>query len=280
MTADASHHTSGEAALPRVETDLPCAKCGYNLRTLPWESKCPECGAAVLKSAPPVGFRFHSQRSENLARWGTGILAAAFLVEVLGAMAMTAAFRVFFVAPRFVYWVGFYAWIYGGWLGSFGRFAAILLLTQPFARATERFKPRFALVAVIFASVGILGTLLDLVLRFSGLTLGAGRIEIVAAHVCGLCFGIAYVLTCAHLLLRVERHQQRALWSLLCPIVAAQVLVLYVNIIAAGLFFSGAAPVISSSNVASSSPWRYLLVDLLWWQKNVVAACWTGLLLA
>jgi hypothetical protein len=276
MTTDASPHPTSATAPARVETDLPCAKCGYNLRTQAWGSKCPECATAVIRSGAPVGFRFHSQRSENLARWGIGILAAALLIEVVGKMAMTAALRVFFVTPPFVYWLGFYAWVYGGWLASFGRFAAILLLTQPFARATERFKPRFGLVTVALASVGILGTLLDLVLRL----LGAGRIEIAAAHVCELCSGVAYVLACAHLLLRVERRRQRTLWWLLSPNVAAQVLVLYVTIIGAALFFSGTAPVISGSVVIFSSPWQYLLVDLLWWQKNVVGACWTGLLLA
>lgn len=28
----------------RIATDLPCLKCGYNLRTLPADARCPECG--------------------------------------------------------------------------------------------------------------------------------------------------------------------------------------------------------------------------------------------
>jgi len=33
-----------------VATDLPCVKCGYNLRTLAAESRCPECGHLVQES--------------------------------------------------------------------------------------------------------------------------------------------------------------------------------------------------------------------------------------
>jgi hypothetical protein len=36
---------------PRVETDLACVECGYNLRTLAHSAECPECGLAVLVSA-------------------------------------------------------------------------------------------------------------------------------------------------------------------------------------------------------------------------------------
>lgn len=35
---------------PHVDTDLPCYKCGYNLRTLSREGRCPECGLAVVRS--------------------------------------------------------------------------------------------------------------------------------------------------------------------------------------------------------------------------------------
>ena len=43
----------------RIDRDLQCVKCGYNLRTKSWNEQCPECGAAVVwslrrrKAAPP-----------------------------------------------------------------------------------------------------------------------------------------------------------------------------------------------------------------------------------
>ncbi|MEZ6189814.1 MAG: hypothetical protein R3C45_00810 [Phycisphaerales bacterium] len=35
----------------RIETDLACVECGYNLRTLARTATCPECGIAVVVSA-------------------------------------------------------------------------------------------------------------------------------------------------------------------------------------------------------------------------------------
>ena len=35
----------------RLDQDLPCLKCGYNLRTLRDDAQCPECGASVHESA-------------------------------------------------------------------------------------------------------------------------------------------------------------------------------------------------------------------------------------
>ncbi|MCC6358883.1 MAG: hypothetical protein IT450_09075 [Phycisphaerales bacterium] len=38
------------AASQLVEFDVPCAECGYNLRTLPTDGRCPECAHAVADS--------------------------------------------------------------------------------------------------------------------------------------------------------------------------------------------------------------------------------------
>jgi hypothetical protein len=35
---------------PTIETDLPCINCGYNLRTLPLNGKCPECAEAIWRT--------------------------------------------------------------------------------------------------------------------------------------------------------------------------------------------------------------------------------------
>jgi uncharacterized repeat protein (TIGR04138 family) len=37
-----------------ISCDLPCVACGYNLRTLPIEGLCPECGQPVLKTLQAV----------------------------------------------------------------------------------------------------------------------------------------------------------------------------------------------------------------------------------
>ena len=35
---------------PTIETDLACIDCRYNLRTLPRDGKCPECGCPIWRS--------------------------------------------------------------------------------------------------------------------------------------------------------------------------------------------------------------------------------------
>jgi len=35
-----------------LQRDVPCIKCGYNLRGLPRDRNCPECGTPVTRSAP------------------------------------------------------------------------------------------------------------------------------------------------------------------------------------------------------------------------------------
>jgi len=32
----------------RLDEDIACLKCGYNLRGLPTDDACPECGTAVM----------------------------------------------------------------------------------------------------------------------------------------------------------------------------------------------------------------------------------------
>jgi hypothetical protein len=40
----------GVTVATRVEGDVPCGRCGYNLRTLAVEGVCPECAALVGES--------------------------------------------------------------------------------------------------------------------------------------------------------------------------------------------------------------------------------------
>jgi uncharacterized repeat protein (TIGR04138 family) len=42
-----------------IEVDLPCNTCAYNLRSLPLDGRCPECGEAVHRTAV-MDVRFHA----------------------------------------------------------------------------------------------------------------------------------------------------------------------------------------------------------------------------
>jgi hypothetical protein len=49
MTSDIAHNP----AETRINTDLPCAECGYNLRTLATGARCPECNWPVADTLRP-----------------------------------------------------------------------------------------------------------------------------------------------------------------------------------------------------------------------------------
>src|SRR5258708_8127557 len=59
-----------------VEADLPCIRCGYNLRAIQSDGKCPECGELVWRSRLTRPDRRAYQRFERLrVICGLGTLA-------------------------------------------------------------------------------------------------------------------------------------------------------------------------------------------------------------
>lgn len=66
-----------------VETDLACAGCGYNLRTIAWAGICPECGLAVERSRLPADLRFESIKAMQRARTAVTLGAIAILPPIV-----------------------------------------------------------------------------------------------------------------------------------------------------------------------------------------------------
>lgn len=76
--------TPTEADRPTiVDFDLECHACGYNLRSLAWNSVCTECGRAVAVSTLPEGFRFAGRRYGARTALGVRILLLAILLRAL-----------------------------------------------------------------------------------------------------------------------------------------------------------------------------------------------------
>ena len=70
-------------AAPFVAADLPCAGCGYNLRSLAADAACPECGTPVARSVADAGGALHAARPGWLRSLAVGaalMLAAQLLV--------------------------------------------------------------------------------------------------------------------------------------------------------------------------------------------------------
>lgn len=70
----------------------PCARCGYDLRGLPVESQCPECGLAILRTI--AGWRLDAASPEYLITLRTGLL-----VIIASALASLVTTVVSFVLP-------------------------------------------------------------------------------------------------------------------------------------------------------------------------------------
>jgi Zn finger protein HypA/HybF involved in hydrogenase expression len=70
-------------AVPVIATDLSCAQCGYNLRSLQPMAQCPECGALVAESLRPDRLLFASPRWLKRIALGTALLFWAGVAVVL-----------------------------------------------------------------------------------------------------------------------------------------------------------------------------------------------------
>jgi hypothetical protein len=71
----------------QVDSDITCAKCDYNLRTLPRDGKCPECGLEVAESIDQERrdtIRFGPPLASLPARW-LFIASAGFVIYLIGA---------------------------------------------------------------------------------------------------------------------------------------------------------------------------------------------------
>ena len=69
-----------------VTADIPCRKCGYNLRGLSTDARCPECGIAVAASVSGDLLRFCDPEWVKLLARGTQMIslgvALAFFLDI------------------------------------------------------------------------------------------------------------------------------------------------------------------------------------------------------
>ncbi|MEX2218868.1 MAG: hypothetical protein WD749_08915 [Phycisphaerales bacterium] len=73
-----------------VDTDRPCGRCGYSLRGLPTNGKCPECGLPIGHRARKGARRFADNLTDaplmylKTLAWGAGLLAVCSVVAAVG----------------------------------------------------------------------------------------------------------------------------------------------------------------------------------------------------
>src|SRR4051794_532658 len=77
-----------------VQKDLVCRKCGYNLRGLHIDTRCPECGTPVGFSTQGDLFRFCDPEWVHLLRKGVMLILVGVAVMMLGlGLSFASAFR-------------------------------------------------------------------------------------------------------------------------------------------------------------------------------------------
>ena len=118
---DAAEPAAGSVVNGIVVIDISCRKCAYNLRGLPVESNCPECGTAVGASFKSDLLRFSDPEWLDVLRKGANATIVGVSVVVLGSVMLIIASAAGSTAvPRlasgFILLVGYILVIRGTWL--------------------------------------------------------------------------------------------------------------------------------------------------------------------
>ena len=66
-----------------TSADLPCHRCGYDLRAHPPDGQCPECGASVAESRRLAAIPLRPAWRDSDPRWRRRILAGAWVLVLL-----------------------------------------------------------------------------------------------------------------------------------------------------------------------------------------------------
>src|SRR6185436_14704958 len=73
------------AEIPTLTLDqnLPCLRCGYNLRTLPADSRCPECSTPISSSLNPNLLRYADPTWTRVLALSLSLLLLACAIQLL-----------------------------------------------------------------------------------------------------------------------------------------------------------------------------------------------------
>lgn len=100
-----------------IRLDMPCQKCGYNLRGCPWDGSCPECGLAVKGMLNRALYRQRQwpiwlQYAGFLLVWiPVQTLCQTILAESHGDAGLLPVYcLIFVVQTAFVFWTVREAW--------------------------------------------------------------------------------------------------------------------------------------------------------------------------
>jgi hypothetical protein len=87
MSGEGLVPTTSAPAAAAIEQDTPCRKCGYNLRGLSVEGRCPECGTSVGFSLQGDLLRYCDPNWMDALRRGVKCIIAAVVLGIFGVVA-------------------------------------------------------------------------------------------------------------------------------------------------------------------------------------------------
>jgi hypothetical protein len=114
-----------------IDTDKPCARCGYNLRGLMPDGQCPECSSAIAQSLRGNLLRFADAAWLDKLRLGTTLMIWNIVIIVIASIGASVMTGTFGLPPLL--------WAIIGLIGAaIGLAAAILVTSQePAVMQTE-----------------------------------------------------------------------------------------------------------------------------------------------
>jgi hypothetical protein len=198
-----------------VDSDLHCAGCGYNLRTLTFSGRCPECGEPVAMSLRSTAFRFRNPATPKRVRNGITLFIAGVLLSAVLTLVLTGVMRLAYVIPdslcRAVSWSLSYSFIVAQWLVMLG----LIVATWPFGRRGDRFVWPLGVVvsmAIVMSAAPSVARFARWCLTGDGGPFSMGVPGMIANAVAGCAHFLAPTLAWVYLLARVRYVRNRALW--------------------------------------------------------------------
>ncbi len=176
---------------PVIEHDLSCMICGYNLRALPPEGLCPECGTDIARSTQGDLLKFADRNWVGSVYRGTCLLTIADGLFVIGVLALIVfPFILLAVSNRTASDIVAATFVIGVRVCSI---AAIVLMMVGVWLVTKQ-EPRVSLTEqaasnrrVARAAVALLLVLCGLTFALSGLWRAGARFSLPVAFLVVLC---------------------------------------------------------------------------------------------
>ncbi len=130
----------------RIDIDLPCRECGYNLRGLQSAGQCPECGAAISRSLTDDQIANSSKKWLRVIRLGFMLMAVSLILRLQQV-------AIWFLGYwGFTYWPGRDWYLHLQWI-AFGLGAWLVTTSEPGRQAIQRKTRRITRICIIVVAI-------------------------------------------------------------------------------------------------------------------------------